>query len=102
MNMCMTGNGEDTGEKSNEMLDFPPFQGRFSFLYFLLEVFVLLLSVCSGVIQAPTNSQHLIFTSIFTPDSEHIFCVFQRAHRVSCSCRTDGTTLRFALVNGQM
>lgn len=75
---------------------------QFSFLYFLLQVFVLLFLVCSGVIQAPPNSQHLIFTSIFSPDSEHIFCLFQRAHWVSCICRTDGTTLRFALVNGQM
>lgn len=75
---------------------------QFSFLYFLLSVFVLLFLVCSGVIQAPNNSQHLIFTSIFSLDSEHIFCLFQRAHWISCSCRTDGTTLRFALVSGQM
>lgn len=89
-------------EKNLTSVEFHPILRQFSFLYFLLQVFVLLFLVSSGVIQAPTNSQYLIFTSIFSPDSEHIFCLFQRAHWVSCRCRTDGTTLRFALVNGQM
>lgn len=65
-------------------------------------MFGLLYLVCFGVIQAPTNSQHLIFTSIFSTYPEHILCLFLGAHWVLCLCRTDGTTLRFALVTGQM
>lgn len=89
-------------EKNLMNVGFPSILRQFSFLYFLLSVFVLLFLICSGVIQASNNSQHLIFTSIFSLDFEHIFCLFQRAHWISCSCRTDGTTLRFALANGQM
>lgn len=77
-------------------------QRQFSFLCLLLQVFGLLYLVCFGVIQAPTNSQHLFFTSIFSTDPEHILCLFEGARWVLCLCRTDGTTLRFALVTGQM
>lgn len=47
-----------------------------------------------------------IFSVLFShpsfPQLLNIFSVFyQRAHWVSCSCRTDGTALGFALGNGQ-
>lgn len=79
---------------------FPPILKQFSFLYFLLQVlgffifglFWWLLPILSTLFSHPS----------FPPDSEDIFCLFQRAHWVSRSCGTDGTTLRSALVNGQM
>lgn len=98
----MEGPGDDMREKSIECCIWLPALRQFSFSYFLLLCFVLLFLVCSGVIQAPDNFQELFFTSIFSPDSEHIFCLFQRAHQASRSCRTDGTMLRFSLANGQM
>lgn len=75
---------------------------QLSFLCLLLQEFSLLYLVCFSVIQAPTNSQHLIFTSIFSTNPEHVLCLFQGAWWVLCLCRSDGTTLRFVLVTGQM
>lgn len=102
MNTDMKGTGEDTGEKSNDCWLSLHFKAVFFLVFSTSGFWGFLFLVCSGVTQAPTNSQHLIFTSIFSPDSEDIFCLFQRAHWVSRSCGTDGTTLRIALVNGQM
>lgn len=91
--------GKIQDEKSNQCCVFLHLKSVF-FLVFAPS------SVCFAVFGLfwcyPGSYQFSIFTSIFSTDPANILCLFQRAHWVLCLCRTDGTTLRSALITEPM